>query len=282
MVKKRSHTVILTIILLSLGSILACSPTVRYNVMSTIFDDVPNPNEVEFTVALDTLDQMDTTMVLATVNTQPVNKFMYHPPYQQKECGSCHDQNSMGALVNTQPQLCYQCHDNQDQTQPFVHGPAAGGYCTSCHSPHMAEENHLLHKKGNELCFNCHDSALIANNNKHNEWEATGCITCHSPHSSKNRFMLKTSSCTSCHNDFKEDYSFLHGPVASANCSSCHDSHNAQTEHLLLVSDNQLCLNCHNSADFNLQSLANHKHNPNKSCVTCHNPHGGENRFLLN
>ena len=103
MESKRSHTVILIITLSFLALLFACSPAVQYNVMSTLFDDVPDPNKNQLTVGVDTLGQLDTARVIAIAKAEPISKFIYHLPYQQKDCEACHDQNSMGKLVDTEP-----------------------------------------------------------------------------------------------------------------------------------------------------------------------------------
>lgn len=280
MVNKEPYILQQILVFLVLGIMVACSPTVRYNVLSTLFDDVPDPNKMRLTIGVDTLAQIDTTRAIAIAKAEPVSKVSYHLPYQQKDCAACHDQSSMGNLLEPEPQLCYQCHANNDHELAFTHGPAAGGYCTSCHSPHKAEERNLLIKSGDDLCFNCHNANQIATNTKHDKLEAVGCITCHNAHSSNNRAMLEVESCITCHNDYTEDYSFLHGPAGTGYCANCHDDHNSQNEKLLLVAGPQLCLSCHQKADVDI--IEGHKGHEQKNCLECHNPHGGENSYLLN
>ncbi len=258
----------------------ACSPTVRYSVLSTIFDGVPPPeDEQALAVGLDTLGQVDSTRLLAQAAAN-LPSYDYHPPYQKKECAKCHDETRMGELVEEEPQLCYQCHDNKEEHK-VKHGPAGAGFCTSCHRPHKSQEENLLLAAGSNLCFSCHDNKMVTENIIHQEVKRTkDCVACHNPHSSENHSMLQSGACYSCHEEKINDYSFLHGPVAGNYCSTCHETHSSANENLLVRSGNDLCFNCHTAAT--LLDSQEHNENKNESCISCHNPHGGEDEFILN
>jgi predicted CXXCH cytochrome family protein len=265
-----------------LVAIIACTPTVRHGVLNTIFDGVPpQPVAVELTVGIDTIGQIDTTRILALENARNIIRYDYHEPYQKKECASCHSEGHMGKLVAEEPELCYQCHDNDAQKHRFQHGPAGAGYCTSCHRPHMAEAENLLLDEGNNLCFDCHDNELVQENIIHQEIkEKTNCVDCHNPHSGENIFMLQAGACNSCHEEKINDYSFLHGPVSANYCSTCHESHASKNDHLLINTGQDLCLNCHEQTAIFMNQ--EHQGHEQENCIDCHNPHGGEDQFMLN
>ncbi len=271
------------IVILILGTLLvvvACAPKIRYSVLNTIFDGVPIMEDKSLVVSEDTLGQVDSTRMLAIAAALSSSNIDYHPPYKKKECASCHDQLHMGQLVAKEPQLCYQCHDENNEKHNYKHGPAEAGYCTSCHSPHLAEADNLLLNEGDDLCFNCHDSNSIYENKIHDSLKKENCVECHNPHSSENRFMLQSGACYSCHEDKTEDYTFLHGPVSGNYCSTCHESHTSKNKNLLVLSGQKLCLNCHDSSTISMNQ--EHLENKNESCTNCHDPHGGENEFMLN
>ena len=260
---------------------MACTPKVRYGILSKVFDGVPPPESINtMIVGKDTLGQVDSTRILALAAGIRQPQFKFHQPYQNKNCSGCHDEQHFGRLVAEEPQLCYQCHDSKNEKYTYKHGPAGAGYCGSCHRPHMAESKNLLISAGESLCFACHEKGNLLENKIHKNIRKNNCTECHNPHSSENRFMLQKGACYKCHEDKTEDYSFLHGPVSADYCSVCHSSHDSKTENLLVMSGQELCLNCHYSES--LKNTKEHIEKQNESCTNCHDPHGGENRYLLN
>ena len=169
---------------------IGCSPEFHYKVLSFFFDGVPDPNKTEITVTNDSLIQIDSTRIKEISGRVLKPQFIIHPPYREKECAGCHDQNSMGKLLLPQPGLCYQCHEDFNETYSLLHGPVAGGYCTSCHSPHMAKLEKLLLRSGQQLCLHCHNSARIFKNEIHEDIEDTNCTECHNPHGGEDRYIL--------------------------------------------------------------------------------------------
>ncbi len=265
-------------LVLALSFYMGCSPKFRYKILSKVFDGVPDPSK-ETIDARDTLNLNDSTGIV-TIESALKPQNTIHPPYKEKECGSCHDQNSMGKFIQPQPQLCFQCHNDFTEKHSFSHGPVVGGYCTSCHQPHVTESKKLLLRSGQQICFYCHDSKTVTSNQIHKEIKETNCTECHNPHGSDNRFMLQAGICNKCHGDFSETYSYVHGPVAGEYCATCHDAHLEKSEKLLLRSDKQLCLHCHNAKQ--VYQPEYHKNNEEKNCTECHNPHGGEDKYILN
>jgi len=262
--------------------IITCSRRVSFNVLSTIFDGVPDPNNNVALAESDSIaqsNQVDTTGILAS--TEVINdQVVFHEPFLEKECANCHDPNNMGSFLYPQPELCYQCHEKLAVKKEFSHGPAASGYCTSCHSPHKTETTKLLLQTGQELCLDCHNSTLTAKNEIHSNIGETSCSDCHDPHSSDSQYLLQPGICNTCHDDFGEIYSFLHGPVQGQYCATCHEGHTSDSEDLLARADRQLCLHCHAGGMIN--QVEKHKNTEEENCTACHNPHGGEDRYMLN
>ncbi len=263
---------------LSLCGILACSPTVRYQVLSALFDGVPPPARgQQLTVGVDTLNQADSARLLAVMAVH-TPRYQYHDPYVKKECNKCHSEQHMGRMVADEPQMCYNCHENRARHR-YKHGPAGAGYCSACHEPHKSGYNNLLLADGNNLCFSCHEQSTIAQDNLHrNQNPRTKCVDCHNAHSSENHGVLQSGACYSCHDKKISQNKYMHGPVAGNYCATCHQRHDSPARHLLLAEGNNLCLGCHQDT----RAYSTPEHNEGqKMCTDCHNPHGSDREFML-
>ncbi len=86
--------------------------------------------------------------------------------------------------------------------------------------------------------------------------------------------------CYQCHDDFTDEFAFVHGPVVSGFCTQCHSPHSSKYKKLTLRKGQEVCLYCHQRSDV----FANEVHDgiDDTVCWECHNPHGGEDRFILN
>ena len=175
---------------LSVIIIAACSATTRYQVLSTIFDGVPDPNAKQKEIS-DTL-KVDTLLTKNNLKTSAVKKseFIYHPPYQNRMCAACHNMQMCNALIKSIPDLCYKCHENLTGKNPSLHGPVAMGECGVCHSPHLSKNKFLLVRKGRDLCLYCHEATYVFENKNHFATEEYACLDCHDPHSGKDRYLL--------------------------------------------------------------------------------------------
>ena len=178
------------IVILTVFIIAACSATSRYQLLSGIFDGVPNPNEKQKQITESSnIDTLSTKGNLEAVkNKEP--EFIYHPPYRNRMCAGCHDMQKGNALIKPIPSLCYKCHENITEENPAIHGPVAMGDCGACHSPHLAKNKFLLVRKGRDLCLHCHEATYVYENKNHFATEEYDCLNCHNPHSGKDRFLL--------------------------------------------------------------------------------------------
>jgi predicted CXXCH cytochrome family protein len=169
---------------------VSCSPKLSNKLLPFFFDGVTVKDSLKTKSAAEE-KKTNSDSSLPVLMSQAVYKdYVVHYPYKEKECNSCHDENSKSELLTTQPGLCYKCHDDFSKTYKFVHGPVAGGYCTSCHNPHMAKEKKLLLRTGQQLCLYCHDSKDVLKNENHKDIADTECTMCHNPHGGENKFML--------------------------------------------------------------------------------------------
>ncbi|MFH1321656.1 MAG: cytochrome c3 family protein [Bacteroidota bacterium] len=159
--------------------------------MSFLFDGVPDPNNKEIINSNDSLSQLDSANIIEAPRKNLISKkSILHPPYKERECANCHDKSVISMLLHPQPGLCYGCHEDFDKMYNFVHGPVAGGYCTSCHNPHMAKLEKLLLRSGQQLCLYCHNSTRVFKNNIHKDIGDINCSECHNPHGGEDRYLL--------------------------------------------------------------------------------------------
>jgi len=219
--------------------------------------------ELSYGVSLQTIKTNTKEILVSTIQK---NEFNLHPPYLERDCASCHDRNNMGKTK-----------------LPFetLHGPVASNNCIQCHTPHQSKLKNLLVASSKKLCLSCHNSKQVSENKIHKDIKETSCTKCHNPHGGNNRMSLQSESCYKCHDNYKKEYKFLHGPVDSGNCFQCHGTHKTKAPKLLINSGDNLCLSCHNSKD--IIKTEYHIDIKNNKCIECHNPHGGKNdKFLLN
>ena len=164
-----------------------CTPKIR----SVFFDGVPNRADSVSLARKDSLNHpaASGSNVIAAIGSRQL--IYYHPPYQNKKCKNCHDPSSPVKLLQEQPELCNNCHDDLNRQYRYIHGPVGGGQCTACHSPHQSENTKLLLRTGRVLCLYCHDVRNISRNKNHKGILNTDCQECHDPHGSNQRFFLK-------------------------------------------------------------------------------------------
>jgi len=167
-----------------------CSTTNNYRTLSFFFDGVPDPATSASSLFNDSINNTDTlSLALSQVNATP--QMQLHSPYQDKKCNSCHDQNTMGKLNKSLPELCYQCHEDFNTRYKVLHGPVAGGQCSACHSPHMSLNADLLIRTGQSQCLHCHDKGFVLEAAYHLNIKETNCTECHNPHGGEDRNFLR-------------------------------------------------------------------------------------------
>ncbi|MFC2086433.1 cytochrome c3 family protein, partial [Bacteroidota bacterium] len=203
----------------------ACSPEINYKILSFVFDGVPDPSKPAVFVDIDSRNTIDSTLNLAVVKKEIKPKSTSHLPFKDNACTSCHDQKNMGKLIEPQPGLCYNCHEEFSSNDNYLHGPVEAGHCSACHNSHKTKTEKLLIRSGNKLCTHCHNQEQGKDNEVHRNIEDKNCTDCHNPHSGENRAILNPDLCYNCHEEFNAKYEFIHGPVASQACLYCHELH---------------------------------------------------------
>lgn len=171
-------------------------------------------------------------------------------------CVDCHDlhvANDPVLAVETQPQVCYECHQEQRaqflrQSRHPVQGAAASlshvglMACTDCHQPHGGPgPANLIRNTVNEQCYDCHAEK-------------------------------------------RGPFLWEHAPVQE-DCSNCHSPHGSNYENLLVARQPYLCQQCH-MADFHAGGIYSGFGLPpegpdprmlGKQCMNCHTQVHGSN-----
>jgi predicted CXXCH cytochrome family protein len=186
----KAEWLVLFLFVLIIAGIISCAPTRRKKVLSFFFDGVPAGTIDTVTAGLPAADIQAVTDSTLVAEGAPKDEIFYHYPYKEQYCSSCHNENSAGEMVDEEPALCYSCHEDFSQSLKYLHGPVSGGFCTECHSPHMAKNEKLLIRTGQQLCLYCHDSASLKENNNHDNLGEMLCTECHRPHGGEDRYMF--------------------------------------------------------------------------------------------
>lgn len=254
----------------------------------------------------------------ATCHEAVLQRKVKHAP-AVKDCLSCHvfsskDGQLTVALTSKEPALCVRCHPSLTASAEghllASHAPVTD-FCVGCHSPHSADEPHLLTSPAVELCTICHPADELTTAHKVPVGRSS-CIACHAPHGSTvlkmlvsarqhkpfaerscdgchrkgfgSKTRLKRSGaalCYACHSDLEARFSkgVVHGAVRQGKCTGCHSPHVAVEKKLLVASGARLCASCHASQAARASGPGGHK--PARDCLTCHAPHQSAETGLL-
>jgi predicted CXXCH cytochrome family protein len=113
----------------------------------------------------------------------------------------------------------------------------------------------------------------------HTPYRMNRCGGCHSADSGGLLRALDRGLCLNCHASVVNEVTYAHGPTAVHDCSFCHHYHASAHEHVLHVGPNETCYRCHAAED--LTEGDHHTELEAQTCITCHDPHGGDNRLFL-
>lgn len=243
-----------------------------------------------------------------------------HEPVAEGDCLACHnttDQQHPGAgsmeLVEEQPGLCLQCHENPAEGMAYPHSALEEG-CTGCHSPHQGGLPKFVLQAGGKLCLICHDDVKVGEY-VHGPVRANNCQMCHGIHGGEHEAMLNLpgkDNCLACHAGIRkimDNAVSQHEPVAEGVCWDCHTPHASDYKpflqgyypeefYIAFAEENYgLCFNCHDKTAFTYAitseatSFRNHNNNlhyfhvnrPEKGrvCKGCHGVHGADQERLL-
>jgi len=180
-------------ILITAGLVLLsqCSPYAGKGVLHFFFDGVPEGDSTSLLsenpegIVPDSSGNSEEMLALSDPEG------LIHYPYGEGECSSCHNEQALGNMVESQPGLCYICHEDLAGQYSYLHGPVAGGYCTACHDPHRSENEKLLKLTDEALCFYCHEAKSVLGNEMHEDLEGMLCTDCHNPHGGEDKYIFQ-------------------------------------------------------------------------------------------
>ncbi len=114
---------------------------------------------------------------------------------------------------------------------------------------------------------------------QHNPYRNRDCQQCHDDQNYSKLSKTEPDLCYKCHQNFREVFAWVHGPVDGGYCSDCHDPHKSLNTYLLKRQGNAVCTLCHLESEVKKNPV--HANASESECMKCHDPHGGANRFVL-
>lgn len=191
-------------------------------------------------------------------------------PAAQIACASCHTgasdhieepsvdniTNPGTAVVETQLDICSQCHQPHHEMNQFGLDPHAGLNlaCADCHSIHSGSVSLLIDDKA-DFCGKCHVSVVNDFLRRSNHPLTDGAVTCISCHNFRAELEPNfghgaAANCFSCHPFQSGPHPFEHEATSSfstegGGCTTCHAPHGSPNERLLTQTGNNLCRQCH-------------------------------------
>jgi len=177
-----------------------------------------------------------------------------HVPFE-KDCQQCHKPGE-GSVPTT---TCLACHEEVGKARQTIHHHLGGRHknsCIVCHSPHAANNAHLLRGDQQEICFPCHQN--IEKQMRDSLFSHPGtkkCSDCHAPHGSNRPAMHWGDGNAICNRCHKTQGTFTH-PVGEniidprtglmVSCISCHTPMGSNYKYELKLSGSKdLCIQCH-------------------------------------
>jgi len=125
-----------------------------------------------------------------------------------------------------------------------------------------------------------HAESNPADRSAHPAFERQECDQCHWGSTGTALRDIEGGLClTSCHTDLLDGLKVLHGPLNLDDCTPCHVFHESLYPKLLMSQASGFCFRCHSRSAF--RQTRHHEIAASKSCLECHNPHGGKNRFFV-
>jgi len=160
--------------------LVGCSASARYRLKHWFFDI---PDE---TAAAAQADESDEPAVVPkpTAVPQPKPRFVsFHPPYVNRECSACHNNEQRMRPFEDFMKVCSDCHDDYFDEDTVGHFPVADGECLTCHQMHRSPYKALLTNAVLDICVGCHDEPEDLSEEAHHGGEGVDdCTRCHDPH----------------------------------------------------------------------------------------------------
>ena len=191
--KKKNNSIIKIVVYLLFFVFIysGCSQNKLHKTLSIFFDGVPYKSKDSTVIKKDSIVIKDSLRNLKNTKKQNSIIVSVHPPYRDRECSNCHDNNDKTKFTKPLQSLCFNCHDDFSKKYKFVHGPVASGSCIACHNPHQSKLKKLVLRENQSLCTYCHDKKQVLKNEVHSDIGETNCTECHNPHGGDDKNILK-------------------------------------------------------------------------------------------
>jgi DmsE family decaheme c-type cytochrome len=146
------------------------------------------------------------------------------------ECHKSHKTTAKNMLYKSDPDLCYDCHQQMQARAQFPsHHPIREGKmkCADCHNPHGSEFDIFSALNVNDLCYECHAEKQGPFIYEHQPVEED-CSLCHDPHGTIANNLLKQNEpflCLRCHTGHRGvQLAGSHPSMSSfvTSCTQCH------------------------------------------------------------
>ena len=181
-----------------------------------------------------------------------------------------------------------------------MHRPEREAGCIDCHEMNPDAASYGIEDPQSNLCADCH-RRLVQNTYGHPPAVRFQCVHCHERNSEPARYAVREpveKLCASCHQDQVGRFrgrAFQHEPFYGGGCDHCHNPHGSEQPDLLRKPVNRLCESCHAEVGKQVhvaQRPSGGGHpleggrdplDPSRpfSCVSCHDPHGGDVRYFF-
>lgn len=178
---------------------VSCGKDDRYKALTFFFEGVPSPDgKGEIQVQTVEWTNVDSIVRDSEGKVQTVGSGQRRGSRHKvaAECDKCHAGSMLQRerrLIQKVPELCFSCHEEQQYTEGYVHGPFIAGACVFCHEPHQSGFVHLQREGQPALCYMCHRREDMGTIPDHEDKLETICTECHDPHTSTMKKLLKAS-----------------------------------------------------------------------------------------
>lgn len=199
---------------------------------------------------------------------------------QNSVCTGCHEDASLfhwpGGTHDIEAVSCVNCHDIHAVNDPVLAVQTQPQVCFECHQEQRAQFlRQSRHPVQAATAMFSHTGLL-------------SCTDCHTPHGSSGPAMLKRNTlnetCYDCHAETRGPFLWEHAPVRE-DCSNCHTPHGSNYENLLTARQPWMCQQCH-AATFHPSGVYSGTGIPpaganqnmlGKQCLSCHSQIHGSN-----
>jgi predicted CXXCH cytochrome family protein len=199
---------------------------------------------------------------------------------------------------NVDSAKCLECHDDKAKGKS-VHSAIATG-CMSCHEVRVYRDItrvKLVTTTPQALCLSCHEDKKVQPGETIHPPAVRDCIKCHDPHESDNpnQLLRPTSGdtrdqnlCLGCHSTgMNVPKGGSRHAALDMGCDTCHLTHKNGPRGKIEFQDHlkkgvpELCLDCHDAKEADLQKAHFGQPFGTANCLQCHDPHQSDKPKLM-